>query len=244
MYSKQRDNLYAHQHDSVGGFVFDEKVAQVFGDMITRSVPGYAAIVSMIGMLSEQYAQDDTVCYDLGCSLGAVTAVMRERLEGRNCRIVAIDNSEAMIVKCRQNLAGRQSAIPVDVQCADVQDVAIQNASFVVLNFVLQFLSPDNRTALLKHICNGMCPGGALVLSEKIDFIDGDESQFQIALHHTFKKLQGYSDLEISQKRTALENVLIPDTLAVHRERLLAAGFQKVFVWFQCFNFISLVAIK
>jgi len=54
----------------------------------------------------------------------------------------------------------------------------------------------------------------------------------------------GYSKLEISQKRAALENVLLPETLEAHRSRLDTIGFDAVDVWFQCFNFASMVAFK
>ena len=90
----------------------------------------------------------------------------------------------------------------------------------------------------------GMLPGGALILSEKVAFSEKSKQDFFTNLHHTFKSANGYSDLEISQKRTALENVLIPETISAHRERLYTAGFHKIEVWFQCFNFVSIIAIK
>jgi tRNA (cmo5U34)-methyltransferase len=63
-------------------------------------------------------------------------------------------------------------------------------------------------------------------------------------LHHAFKRANGYSELEVSQKRTALENVLVPETLDTHRARLREAGFGAVDAWFQCFNFASLLAFR
>jgi len=83
-----------------------------------------------------------------------------------------------------------------------------------------------------------------LILSEKVAFEDEGRQRFQKELHENFKRAQGYSELEISQKRTALETVMIPETLECHKRRLQAAGFNSVDVWFQCLNFISLVAVK
>ena len=118
------------------------------------------------------------------------------------------------------------------------------DASVVVFNFTLQFIPPAQRDALLARIGSAMRPGGVLVLSEKIRFEDEHLQALNTDLHHAFKRANGYSDLEISQKRSALENVLVPETIATHQQRLRNAGFTSVDVWFQCFNFASLVAIK
>ena len=132
----------------------------------------------------------------------------------------------------------------MELVCDDVQHVAVTDASMVVLNFTLQFIPVPQRRELLQNIAAGLRPGGVLVLSEKVAFEDPQHQQLMIELHHNFKRANGYSDLEISQKRSALEDVLIPETLAVHRQRLRDAGFSSVDVWFQCFNFASLIAIK
>ena len=212
--------------------------------MIRRSVPGYETIIALTGLLAEQYAQPDSHCYDLGCSLGAATLAMHSRIQQPGCRIIAVDNAEAMTRRCQQHVREAGKGVDVEVICADIQNVAIHNASVVVLNFTLQFIAPERRLALLQHIYKGMQPGGALLLSEKIVFADAAEQQRMEALHIAFKKANGYSDLEISQKRSALENVLIPDTLEQHQQRLHSAGFKSVDLWFRCINFVSLLAIK
>jgi tRNA (cmo5U34)-methyltransferase len=83
-----------------------------------------------------------------------------------------------------------------------------------------------------------------LILSEKIKFADTAEQTLLTDLHLAFKRANGYSELEISQKRSALENVLIPDTLETHQARLQQAGFAQSLQWFQGMNFISLLAVK
>lgn len=242
---KKADHIYASPLEEIIDFQFDEKVVNVFPDMIQRSVPGYSTLISTIGIMAARYAQDDSVCYDLGCSLGAVTLSMRQRITQDNCKIVAIDNSAAMIEQASALLdADKTSSVDVDLVCDDLLDVAIENASVVVMNFTLQFIAVEQRDALLKRIFDGLKPGGALILSEKLAFSDDDVNQFHIDVHHDFKRGNGYSDLEISQKRSALENVLIPETLATHQQRLSNAGFSFIEPWFQCFNFASIVAIK
>jgi len=239
-----KDNIYSEYRDKVADFVFDEKVAGVFEDMISRSVPGYAAIAAMTKVFAEKYAQPDSVCYDLGCSLGACTLAMRKGIDKPNCRIVAVDNSAAMVARCRANAAKDPQGPAVDVVEADVRNVTIENASVVVMNFTLQFLPPEDRSALIERIYNGMLPGGVLILSEKIAFEDPGRQAFETDMHHEFKKLMGYSDLEVAQKRRALENVMVPEPLQTHRDRLLNAGFSRTYLWFQCFNFMSLAAFR
>jgi len=242
-----KDKLYTSPNEETNDFVFDERVARVFPDMIRRSVPGYGLVVSMAGVLARRYAQANSVLYDLGCSLGSVSLVMSRAVRAKNARIIAVDNSPAMIRRLRHNLAGRATEdgdLPVEPVCADVADVPIEDASVVVLNFTLQFLAPSARLPLLRKIALGMLPGGTLLLSEKIRFDTAEEQTLQTEWHHDFKRAQGYSDLEIARKRDALEKVLLPDTLQQHRERLQQAGFGGVYRWFQALNFASLVAFK
>jgi tRNA (cmo5U34)-methyltransferase len=238
------DSIYANLHHKINDFVFDEQVATVFQDMIQRSVPGYKTIVSAIGLLAKQYAQNDSNCYDLGCSLGASTLSMRHNIEQPNCEIIAVDNSEAMIERCHNHIKKDSSSLPVEVICGDIRDISVNKASVVVLNFTLQFIPVSDREPFLAKIFQGMLPGGILILSEKLSFEDPCQQELLTELYHTFKKAQGYSDLEISQKRSALETVLFPETLETHKRRLASVGFNSSEVWFQQFNFASLIALK
>lgn len=239
-----KDTLFATPLDAIAAFAFDERVVRVFPDMIQRSVPGYSTIIAMTGVLAERYAQPGSRCYDLGSSLGASTLSMRAQLEGRDCAIVAVDNSAAMIERCRALIEADTHTTPVELRQGDIVDTDVVDASVVVLNFTLQFIPLAERAALLKRIGANMRPGGILVLSEKIYFEDEHLQELNTDLHHAFKRANGYSALEVAQKRNSLENVLRPETLAAHRQRLQAAGFRSVDVWFQCFNFASLVAIR
>lgn len=234
-----RDAIYTNDiHAS--GFTFDDKVASVFADMISRSVPGYGQTLQVIEMLSHQYAQEGSNLYDLGCSLGAATMALSRGCSGRNCNVIGVDNSEAMVKRCQETLSNE----PVTILCQNILETEISNGSLVVLNFVLQFVPKEQRPKLIKTVYDGLNPGGVLILSEKIAFEDKDENQRQIELHEAFKRAQGYSEMEISRKRTALENVLIPETLNNHHTRLKQAGFSVSNTWFQCFNFASMIAVK
>ena len=242
--SQNKDRIFAEKM-LPGDFVFDDKVASVFEDTISRTVPAYSTIIAMIGVLAEKYCQEQSRIYDLGCSLGGATLAAVDKVSCQSFSTIAIDNSPAMIDRLQAKLDGLpQFAGKVDCRCEDLVDSQIENASVVVLNFTLQFIPLSQRAVLLSKIYEGMKPGGILIVSEKIRFPDEKLNQLFIEMYHSFKETMGYSKLEISQKRSALEKVLLPETLEVHRDRLKSTGFQSVDVWFQCFNFASMVAFK
>lgn len=242
-----KDEIFRHQPGDEP-FRFDDSVARVFPDMLQRSIPGYAASLEAIGALAARYVQDDTRCYDLGCSLGAATLAMRQGIRASGCEIVAVDNSVAMTERCQQVMleddAANAPPTRVDIVPGDIMDTEITNASMVVLNYTLQFLAIDDRDELMRRICDGLVPGGLVVLSEKV--LDENEHMEELLfdLHHEFKQRNNYSSLEISRKRAALENVLVPETVTDHRTRLTQAGFEHIAVWLRYFNFVSIIAIK
>ena len=245
------DTLYARPLEELVDFNFDEKVANVFPDMIQRSVPGYAGIVAMTGILAAEFYQTGSYCYDLGCSLGASSLSMARAIEDETLKILAVDNSAAMLEKAQQLLSKgasdahehnntRYNKNVIELICDDINHIKITNASVVVMNFTLQFIVPEKRAKLLANIYQGMKKDGILILSEKLNYTNKSQQQLLIDMHHFFKKANGYSQLEISQKRQTLENVLLPETLEQHKQ----AGFKQVEQWFQCFNFSSFIAIK
>ena len=245
--SKEPDRLFAQPLSQVPDFVFNEDVVRVFPDMIKRSVPGYPTIVENIGVLAAQFAQPDTTLYDLGSSLGAVTQALRRHVRAEGCQVIAVDNSQAMVERCREYLNAQnsmfQELLPVEVIEGDILALDFKPASVIALNFTLQFIPPAQRLELLTRIHQALVPGGALILSEKLRFEDDQQHDLLNDLHIAFKRANGYSDLEIAQKRSAIENVMKPDSLEENRERLRAAGFSKVVPWFQCLNFASMIAL-
>jgi len=240
-FDENEDKLYIDEKLGDEPFRFDDSVARVFPDMLRRSIPGYAASVEAIGSLAARYVTPNTTCYDLGCSLGAATLAMRQGIRADGCRIIAVDNSEAMIEKCRSVVAG---ADDIEVRLADIRDVSIENASMVVMNYTLQFLDVNARDTVLRRIADGMIDGGLFLLSEKVVDENPHMEDLLVDLHHEHKRRNDYSELEISRKRAALDNVLVPETVARHRQRLTNAGFSHSAVWLRYFNFVSIVAIK
>jgi tRNA (cmo5U34)-methyltransferase len=242
-----RDDIYKTGSDDEP-FRFDDRVARVFPDMLRRSIPGYAASIEAIGSLAARYVRAGTNCYDLGCSLGAATLAMRRGIDQPACRVVAIDTSPAMVDRCREavseddRISGPETE--VDVVEADIREVEFVNASMIVLNYTLQFLDLPDRDEVVRRIFEGLNDGGLLVLSEKVVDENAHMEKLLVDLHHEHKRRNHYSALEIARKRAALENVLVPETVAAHRARLETAGFRHTAVWLRYFNFVSIIAIR
>ncbi len=236
-----RDRIFSRRLSEVKAFEFNATVAGVFQDMISRSVPGYSLLLRMIGLYADIFVTPGSRVFDLGCSLGEASLIIADQATDIDCRILAVDNSQAMIEKCKQH---RIFTSAIEWRCEDIRQTPIDNASMVVLNLTLQFLQPEERRGLLEKIYAGLNSGGVLVLSEKVAFEDKTESRRMTQLYQGFKKTMGYSDLEISQKRNALENVLIPDTEQQHLQRLESIGFDEIYQCFRGFNFVSFLAIK
>ncbi|MCH8073110.1 MAG: carboxy-S-adenosyl-L-methionine synthase CmoA [Proteobacteria bacterium] len=239
-----QDRIFAEMAAEAGSFEFNDDVAEVFPDMLRRSIPGYEASIRAIGTLASRYVQPGSRCYDLGCSLGAATLAMQQNISLPGCQIIAVDLAPAMIQRCREIIAASDSDVDVLIVEDDVRQITIEQASMVVMNYTLQFLSLEERDAMIGNIFDGLNDGGILVLSEKVLDEDDEVEKLLVAMHHEFKRQNAYSDLEISRKRTALENVLIPETISMHRTRLENAGFRHVGIWLRQFNFVSIIATK
>ena len=230
-----KDEIYKSKQNGIENFEFNENVTKVFPDMIRRSIPGYETIIAVSGLIAWNKIIKGTNCYDLGCSRGATTSSIVQTIGNRPCTIHAVDNSSSMV-----SIAQKEITDPrVRLRNSDINDISITNASAVFLNFTLQFIDPAIREQLLRKIYLGCRPGAILVLSEKV--ITGAEYE---NLHLQFKKQNGYSQLEISQKRDALENVMRIDEVETLETNLTKAGFTNIRIWFRCLNWVSILADK
>ncbi|MGH8166532.1 MAG: carboxy-S-adenosyl-L-methionine synthase CmoA [Woeseiaceae bacterium] len=246
-----KDEIYASESGGGRPFEFNESVARVFPDMLRRSIPGYGASIEAIGWLAARSVRANTRCYDLGSSLGAAALAIRDNVSATGVSIVAVDNAPAMVERCRQRIATESGPGPteqtrpeISVMEADVRDVEIAEASMVVMNYTLQFLPVSERNAMMAQIFRGLIEGGVFLLSEKVVNEDPSIEALVVDLHHEYKRAHAYSELEISRKRAALENVLIPESIETHRKRLSGVGFRHVGVLLRHFNFVSLLAIR
>lgn len=247
MLDSGHDNIFQAKREKPTPFQFDNQVAGVFDNMIRRSVPGYELITDMTALFARKFFHAGLAIYDLGASIGSASMAIRAALDGETeGKIIAVDNSPAMVERCNVNLINSKGTLPFEVSCQNIQDFEMgkEQAGLVIMNYTLQFIQPQDRAMIIQKIYDSLAPGGVLLLSEKITFEELGDSQLFIDIYHDWKATRGYSPQEIVQKRDALENVLIPDTRATHTTRLAQAGFIHCEAWFQSFNFISFAAFK
>ncbi len=239
-----KDRLFSHIKDPPEPFAFNRDVAEVFDDMLVRSVPFYRESIRRQAELCEVHYRDNTRVYDLGCSNGNLGLLILNRIRDSRPFMIAVDSSRPMVEKYARRLKENPGGNRAILICGLLENVQIRNASVVVMNLTLQFISPSGRDALMRRIFQGLNPGGILILTEKIRHSDERMNDLQIRFYERFKLENGYSELEISRKREALEHVLVPDTLEDHEKRLKQAGFNTVDIWLKWFNFASVLAVK
>ena len=231
-----KDNIYNKKRDKQP-FKFNQEVAEVFDDMIARSVPYYDDLQRLIVQMVGQYYKSGTIVYDLGCSTGTSSLMLAKNIEGID--IIAIDNSLEMIEEAKVK-TGEYSNVKYVKEDISIMD--FNQSSVILLSYVMQFIDVNKRIGLLSKIYNSLLPGGLLIMSEKIKF--DNFNQEIINLHEQFKRANKYSDLEIKQKRDALDNVLIPHTKDENIKLIKSAGFKRVEVFFQYLNFCGFMAVK
>jgi len=240
----KKDNIYSDKIEEVKDFIFDAKVVEVFDDMVSRSVPLYEEVNQATRELALRFVQPHSAIYDLGCSTGKFFLETIPLIEDKSIRFVGIDNSADMLKKCEAKLAavGLHERVTLLEQRLALSDY--QNASVVVMNYTLQFLPIEERPQLLSRIYAGMNEGAVLIMSEKVCHRHPQLQETLSDLHHGFKKSHGYSDIEIAQKRDALEDVLIPVTTQGNVDWLESAGFSHIEIFFKWVNFASFIAVK
>lgn len=240
----QIDRLFSQIDPGQGEFSFDENVARVFDDMISRSIPLYADVQRSLPVLAGLLDHDPIQIVDLGCSTGTSLIHLAQSLPDRNLELIGVDNSQAMLEKCQEKLIATQLTNQIATHCADISQFEFANVSVVLMNYTLQFVSVQARPQILRRIGDSIQPGGFLLVSEKVVHQEPLVDDALVELYFEFKRRQGYSELEISRKRDALENVLVPLTVDENIQLLRNAGFTRVEVLLKWFNFATFVCYK
>jgi tRNA (cmo5U34)-methyltransferase len=239
-----RDQLFADQNSQVSDFHFDQKTAAVFDDMVNRSVPQYEEMQRMTAEIANDFAVPGTSLFDLGCATGTTLIYLDPVIEP-SVRFVGIDNSREMLDKAQEKINICHSGREFELFSVDMhREMEIENASVVVMILTLQFIRPLHRAKVIQRIFDGMNDQAALIIFEKITLDDSLFNRLFIRHYYEMKKRQGYSEIEISQKREALENVLIPYRPEENRELLANAGFTHIEEFFRWYNFSGIIAVK
>lgn len=239
----ERDEVFNEAY-SAADFKFDSKVAAVFDDMVSRSVPFYLEMQRMTSELAQDLAVDGTNVYDIGCSTGTTMMILDKMLE-QKVNFIGFDNSREMLAKAEEKFKLQKFSHPYELQFCDLhKEMKMENASLVTMLLTLQFVRPLYRERIMKQIFDGLNESGGLIMIEKLTSEDSLFNRLFINHYYDFKKRNGYSEVEISNKREALENVLIPYRMEENFELLHRAGFKHVEVFFRWYNFCGIVAVK
>jgi len=239
----KRDELFVDKETQIGGFNFGEKTAEVFDDMLDRSIPQYTELQRMIGEIAAEFAEDGTNVYDLGCSTGITLATLMREVKN-DVTFCGVDYSSAMLDRARTRLAAVKDR-PYKLIEADLnQPFAFDNASVIVVNLVLQFVRPLYRDTLIRNLHAGLRDSGCIILVEKVLGNDSFFNRTFIKFYYDMKKRNGYSEMEIAKKREELENVLIPYRVEENFELLRKGGFSHIDMFFKWYNFCGIIAIK
>ncbi|WP_418180984.1 carboxy-S-adenosyl-L-methionine synthase CmoA [Aliarcobacter lanthieri] len=222
-------------------FEFDEEVASVFDDMLDRSVPFYKQMQKLSISFANNFLEENSKVYDLGCST-ASTLIELSKSSQYNLNLVGIDNSKAMLERASKK--SKAFGVEIEFLNADIFDVDLKDAKVILSNYTLQFIRPLNREKLVKKIYDSLEDGGVFIFSEKLVSQNNFLNKQFIDEYYSFKKTQGYSEFEISQKREALENVLIPYTEDENKKMIRDAGFKHCETVFKWVNFALFIAIK
>ncbi len=240
-----KDEIFKEAGSGKKPFEFNAQVARVFDDMVSRSVPFYSEVLRMSAELAHTFYQPGTQIYDLGCSTGALLPLLETQFGDDGFIYTGLDSSADMIeqasIRCPRINSGATDA---KFEVADITATDFQPASVIVSNYTFQFLKPLARQAVLRKIFSALTPGGCLIVSEKCLEDAADMSRVYADLYHALKARNGYSTLEIAEKRDALENVLIPFRVSENAEMLRDAGFNPVSIFFKYYNFTSFIALK
>ncbi|BBB33007.1 tRNA (cmo5U34)-methyltransferase [Thermotomaculum hydrothermale] len=223
-------------------FRFDREVANIFDDMLNRSIPFYRQVIEATGEILLKTMPDNPKIYDLGCSTGNTLIYLASILKDKKPELIGVDNSRDMVEKAREKAKAYNKKIEFVV--SDIEKIEIKNADAVIMNYTLQFIRPLKRPQIIEKIYNGLKENGIFILSEKVIFEHPKLNRNFVEIYYNFKKKQGYSELEIAKKREALENVLIPFTINENIQLLKNAGFSYTTPFFQWINFTSFIGIK
>lgn len=222
-------------------FEFDEAVASVFDDMVSRSVPFYDEVRKLVVSLILTEQQEGKKVLDLGSSTAKFLLDLHSKMDVK-MQLKGLDNSQAMLDRAAQKC--HAFGADIELECADMLSYTYRDENIIVANYTLQFIRPMQRLELVKKLYEGLTEGGTFIFSEKVVFEDKKLDKELIDIYYAYKKEQGYSAYEIAQKREALENILIPFTIKENIQMCLDAGFKQVDTVFQWANFVTFLVKK
>lgn len=234
--ASQQDNITPH-----GRWHFDAEVATVFDDMLARSIPQYDVMRKSVFDLGKRYVQPNSWVIDLGCSRGQALVPFVEHF-GMSNRYLGIEASESMALAARARFDGNQHVV---IRQDDLRKTYPSEKSSVTLSVLtLQFTPIEYRQRILQQAYDGLLPGGAFILVEKVLGASAAVDADLVSLYYALKGANGYSTEQIERKRLSLEGVLVPVTAKWNEDLLRTTGFRHIDCFWRWMNFAGWLAVK
>ena len=224
-------------------FEFNDEVAKVFDNMVSRSVPLYEEVNHSLVEWAYYYCQNGGKVYDIGCSTGTTILALSQQIKEKT-QFIGIDTSSAMLEQARDKLVDMPAHHELQLLCENALAVDYSEATMVIMNYTLQFIEVIHRQALLEKISSGLKKGGILYLSEKVRSKVPQIQEMLTRSYENFKFHRGYSVNEIERKKEALDQVLVPLSMDEQIAIIEGAGFSACEPIMRWNNFVTYVAIK
>ena len=238
----EKDRLFAEGPYPVP-FAFNQEVAEVFDDMVSRSVPLYQEVQLNLLEWAHALLPERAAVYDLGCSTGTTLSLLGSYLP-QTLDLTGVDSSPPMLAKARAKLRGLDPRHTLTLANLDILEMSLVPCDMVIMNYTLQFIPVRSRLALLQKIYASLKPGGVFFLSEKVRSLSPLCQELNMGIYENFKRRAGYSQTEIARKKAALDHVLVPLSVEDTCQLLKSCGFHHTEILIKWNSFVSLLAIK
>lgn len=239
-----KDEIFSEGNFPEGSFRFNDAVASCFDDMANRCIPYYREVIQLTASAADKFLSDQARVYDIGCSTGNTLLFIAKTLRDKNVKLIGIDPSESMLKKAEEKASVYTYSHDIEFLKGSCEDFQFEQADMIILNYTLQFINPEDRKSIISRLHEALKPGGILILSEKLRQEDEAVEEFNTETYEAFKAGNGYSYLEIANKRQALENFLVPGSLTGNLNLLNESGFDRVEILFKWLNFSTFLAFK
>ena len=218
---------------------FNEEVANVFDNMLERSIPQYDVMRELVKRIGFKYVQLGSTIVDIGCSNGnAVDPFVKSY--NMDCNYLLLDVSEPMLEKCKEKFGFLDGIMNYDI----TKGIPKTDASLVLSILTLQFTPIEYRQKIVQSIYDNLREDGAFILVEKVLGNTNEIDEVFVNEYYQMKSENAYTREQIQNKRKSLEGVLVPITAKWNEELLRSAGFRKIDCFWRCLNFAGWIAIK
>jgi tRNA (cmo5U34)-methyltransferase len=223
------------------GWTFSGQTASHFDPHVSKSVPLYQEGHELIGQLSDFFLSNGSVCYDLGCSTGALMQKLAGRSQQKNCEFIGVDEEPDMTRIARERC---MSIDDIQIITDNIVDMDLKKSDLIISYYTVQFIRPKMRQLLIDKIFNALNWGGAFLYFEKVRAPDARFQDIATSLYNDFKFKNGYTPGEIYSKANSIKGVLEPFSTQGNIDLLTRAGFKDILTIMKYVCFEGFLAIK